>query len=98
MLAHNALKVAGTAAAVLGVQAIAQAAAYPGPHPDRAAPSQKLAATLASVIVGGDRAAANRAPAPQQAEAEGAPEDVAAKVNACLGCQEQMNECLGCLP
>ena len=83
---------------MLGVQAIAQAAAYPGLQPKGAAQSQKLAATLASVIVGGDRAAANRAHAPQQAGAEDAVEDVAVKVSACLGCQGQKLKCLGCLP
>ena len=73
---------------VLGVQAIAHAAAYPG-QANRAAQSQKLAATLASVIVSGDQAAANRAPALDEAKAAGAVED-AVKVNTFLGHQKQL--------
>ena len=69
--------------AMLGVQAIAQAAAYPGLQAERAAQPEKLAATLASVVVGGDQAAANRATAPQEAMAGGVEEEITMKVPAC---------------
>ncbi len=65
------------------MQAMAQAAAYPG-QPKRAAQPQKLAATLASVIVSGDQAAANRAPASYEAIAEGARESGAVAVSVAL--------------
>ena len=68
---------------LLGVQAMAQAAAYPGLQPKQGVQPQKLAATLASVIVSGDQAAANRAPAPYEANAEGAEENDAVKVSMC---------------
>lgn len=71
---------------MLGVQAIAHAAAYPG-QANRAAQPQKLAATLASVIVSGDQATANRAPALDEAQTAGAAEEDAVKVNTSLGHQ-----------
>ena len=58
------------------MQAIAQA--------KKAGQPQKLATTLASVIVSGDQAAANRAAAPYKAHAEGAEECDAVKVSMCL--------------
>ena len=63
-------------AAALPVQAIAQAAAYP-----------KQVSMLASVIVSGDQAAANRAPAPEEGRAEAPEDEVTVKVNGSLHCQ-----------
>ena len=60
-------------AATSPVQAIAQAAAYP-----------KQVSMLASVIVSGDQAAANRAPAPEEDKAEAPVDEVTVKVKGSL--------------
>ena len=57
-------------ASTLPAQAIAQAAAYP-----------KQVSMLASVIVSGDQAASNRAPAPEEGKAEAPGDEVTVKVN-----------------